>query len=423
MIPPIYNSPRLSYETPDCSMPLTFDTYSTCSFACLYCFSWMERADNPAIKSRIKKYPITKINFERVKNLFLGKAKGKRNKLIYEKFIKPKKVVQWGGLTEPFDNTELKEKESLKLVKFFKEINYPIRICTKGAKVLMQPEYIEAFRGSKNFIFQWTIITTDDEMAKKIEVGAPVSSERFKAMKFYHDELGIPQIIRIRPFIPRITDKCWKELIIKAKECGAEAISVEWLCIQKMAGVKVRERYKRLSEILGFDIYEYYKKLSPSEMSYMRLNPKIKEKYIFAMRDLAHKLGMRFAISDPHFKHLNDTLSCCGLGENWNFIVPVYNLALKIAQKKGVVYWKDVEKAIDWGKKFPGDEIFIARKKDVFRKRKNMTIKDYIQFLWNTTKKHGYCPVLYFSNLLLPIGKDKSGNLIYKFNKDFPNKI
>jgi DNA repair photolyase len=380
----------------------------------------MERAHNPAILSRQKKGDfITKVDFERVKKLFAGELKDKQSQAIYDVFIKNRKVMQWGGLTEPFDFIEEKEKESLRLIKFFKEINYPIRICTKGARVLMKPEYIEAFRGSKNFIMIWTIITTDDEMAKKIEVNAPSSSERFKAMKFYHDELGIPQIIRIRPFIQGITSKCWQELIEKAQECGAEAISVEWLCIQGMAGEKVRERYEQLSQILGYDIFEYYKKLSTGGISYMRLNPKIKEKYVFGMRDLCHKLGMRFAISDPHFKYLNDTLNCCGLSEKWNWMQSPWMLALKIAKEKGVVYWSDIEKSIDWGKLFGANEIFISRDKMVYRKRKIQTIKDYIKTLWNTTKKQSYCPYLYFAGYLEPVGKDKEGNLIYKANKNF----
>jgi len=417
-----YHSPRLSYETPDCSMPLTFDTYSTCSFKCLYCFSWMERAHNPALQARIDKGDfVTKIDIDKLKKMFFGKAGDKQSKTIYDVFIKNKKVMQWGGLTEPFDLIEEKEGESLKLIKFFKEINYPIRICTKGARVLMKPEYIEAFRGAKNFIMMWTIITTDDEMAKKIEVNAPSSSERFEAMKFYHN-LGIPQIIRIRPFIQGVTSNCWEELIKKAHDCGAEAISVEWLCIQRMAGVKVRERYEKMSQVLGYDIFEYYRKLSTGTISYMRLNPKIKEKYVYGMRDLCHKLGMRFAISDPHFKHLNDTLSCCGLGSNWNFITPPWNLALKIANEKGIVYWKDVENCIDWARLFKGSEIWISRNLITHRRRKIQNAKDYIRTMWNTTKKAGYCPYLYFAGYLEPIGKDKEGNVIYKANDNFMNQ-
>lgn len=342
-----YGSPRLSWETPDCSMPLTLDTYSVCSNRCLYCFAWMEKAHNPSIKLRQEGGDfITKVNFERIERLFSGTSKARQEKLLYKHIISQRKIVQWGGLTEPFDEYEAKEGESLKLVKFFKEIKYPIRICTKGARVLMLPEYQEAFKGATNFIMMWTIITDNDERAAKIECGASSPSDRFKAMKYYHDVLKIPQIIRIRPFIHGLTTFCWENLIKKAHECGAEAISTEWLCIQRMAGVKVRQRYEEMSKVLGYDIFEFYKSLSSSNISYMRLNPKIKEKIIYGMRDLCHQLGMTFAISDPHFKFLNDTLSCCGLKNNWNFITPVFNVALKIAQDRGKVFWADVATAV-----------------------------------------------------------------------------
>lgn len=41
-----YLSPRWSGEICDCSMPMTFDTYSTCSFNCLYCFAYFQKSHN-----------------------------------------------------------------------------------------------------------------------------------------------------------------------------------------------------------------------------------------------------------------------------------------------------------------------------------------------------------------------------------------
>jgi hypothetical protein len=264
----------------------------------------------------------------------------------------------------------------------------------------------------------WTIITDNDEIASKIEVSAPSPTERFQAMKIYHD-LGIPQIIRIRPFLQGLTSDCYENLIKRAHECGAEAISTEWLCIQRMAGEKVRERYEEMSRVLGYDIFEYYKTLSNPSISYMRLNPKIKERYVKRMRELCHELGMRFAISDPHFKYLNDTLSCCGLDDKYNFMTAPYNLALKIAREKGIVHWKDVEAGIDWAKDIGASEIFIVRTKFDYRRRKGQDAKEYIRSMWNTTKKAGYCPYLYFAGYLEPIGKDENGDLIYKSNDNF----
>ena len=39
-----YTSPRWSMEIPDCSMPMSMDTYSRCSYNCLYCFSFFQKS-------------------------------------------------------------------------------------------------------------------------------------------------------------------------------------------------------------------------------------------------------------------------------------------------------------------------------------------------------------------------------------------
>lgn len=39
-----YGSPRWTGEIADCSMPMTMDTYSNCSYNCQYCFSQFQRA-------------------------------------------------------------------------------------------------------------------------------------------------------------------------------------------------------------------------------------------------------------------------------------------------------------------------------------------------------------------------------------------
>lgn len=68
-----YSSPRWSGGICDCSMPLTFDTYSTCSYNCLYCFAFFQKShscvgykDNRQMHQRI----VRSVNPEKVKNMF-----------------------------------------------------------------------------------------------------------------------------------------------------------------------------------------------------------------------------------------------------------------------------------------------------------------------------------------------------------------
>ena len=70
MVNEFYQSPRWSNEIADCSMPMTFDTYSNCSFNCLYCFSQFQR--NNGVAGEAYRAKIARpVNVEKVKKLFL----------------------------------------------------------------------------------------------------------------------------------------------------------------------------------------------------------------------------------------------------------------------------------------------------------------------------------------------------------------
>lgn len=64
-----YSSPRWTNEIADCSMPMTFDTYSNCAYGCLYCFAQYQRAIG-AGKDDYKAKHANSVNAEKVKNMF-----------------------------------------------------------------------------------------------------------------------------------------------------------------------------------------------------------------------------------------------------------------------------------------------------------------------------------------------------------------
>ena len=70
-----YASPRWSGEICDCSMPLTFDTYSTCAYNCLYCFAYFQKSHNIKGykgKSDSKDRYVRSVNPERIKKMFIN---------------------------------------------------------------------------------------------------------------------------------------------------------------------------------------------------------------------------------------------------------------------------------------------------------------------------------------------------------------
>lgn len=68
------NTPRITYEFPDCSMPMAFDTYSNCSFGCMYCFAQNQRGIGSKKNEYLHKQ-VKDVSVERIKRMFIDPDK------------------------------------------------------------------------------------------------------------------------------------------------------------------------------------------------------------------------------------------------------------------------------------------------------------------------------------------------------------
>ena len=90
-----YGSPRWTNEIADCSMPMTFDTYSNCSFNCLYCFSQFQRAIGGEDKrERYLDKLVAAVDVNAIKRMFTEPDKYAGQ---FATYIKQRRVMQWGG--------------------------------------------------------------------------------------------------------------------------------------------------------------------------------------------------------------------------------------------------------------------------------------------------------------------------------------
>ena len=69
-----YSSPRWTGEITDCSLPVTFDTYSNCSFGCVYCFSQYQRTTQGRADDYLAKR-VKAVDPDRIKKIFTGEIK------------------------------------------------------------------------------------------------------------------------------------------------------------------------------------------------------------------------------------------------------------------------------------------------------------------------------------------------------------
>lgn len=409
-----YLSPRWSGEIADCSLPMTLDTYSNCSFGCVYCFSQYQRGIGGGKEDYLAK-KVKCINVDKVKKIFSLEDK---NSQFYE-YVKDKRPIQYGGLSDQFDGFERKYGQTYELLKYLKQINYPICFSTKSAWVFKDPKYQELFKDADNWNVKFSIITLNEEDAKRIEVGVPTPKERLEAMKIYTSLNKGGATLRLRPFIPGVSDKTYLDLIKAAHEAGATAVTTEFFCLEMRSIKTAKEHYDVISKCAGFDIVDFYRKHSNGS-GYLRLNRKVKEKYIKNMQKLCNELGMRFYVSDAHFKECSNNSCCCALNPNWDYSRGNFAAALQIAKKVGKVYWKDIEKDM-YFLNFQATQAKgcqMARStQETKAKYEGMTMKDYLHYLWNNPKM-GQSPYKIFEKVLIPDGYDEDKNIIYKYNPD-----
>lgn len=406
-----YQSPRWTGEIADCSLPLTFDTYSNCSFGCVYCFSQYQRGIGGAKEDYFSK-KVKAVNPEKIKKIFSLEDK---NSQFYQ-YIKTRRPIQYGGLSDQFDGFEKKYGVTYEILKYLREINYPICFSTKSAWVFHDPKYQELFKGADNWNVKFSIITLDEKDAKRIEVGVPTPRERLDAMREYNKLSKGGTTLRLRPFIVGVSDKTYLDLIKEAADAGATAVTTEFFCLEMRSIKQAREHYQTISDCAGFDIVEFYRKYSNGS-GYLRLNRKVKEKYIYKMKELCHNLGMRFYVSDAHFKECSDNCCCCALPPSWDYSRGHFAAALQIAKKTGKVQWSDIEKDmyfLDF--EYRKAQGFNVNSSENSAKFDGMTMKEYLRYLWNAPRR-GQSPYKIFERVLKPDGVDENGDIIYKYDQ------
>jgi DNA repair photolyase len=430
-----YASPRVSTECADCALPFSFDTYDNCSFYCAYCFAFGFRSVNPTMCKRfLTRKDIKAVNPRAVKNLFLGNGKSKDGRVFYDYFIKHKLPIQWGGLAEPAGKLEEKYRVGLELIKFFNDINYPLRFSIKG-NAFADGDYLNEF--SKNpdlFKFSISITTLDEELARRIEIGTPSPEDRLGMIQKL-SSVGCETVLRLRPFIPFYSDS-YQELIKKAKDKGAKGVSLEFLCLDTRSS-KQQERIAYMNKVLGYNLINYFKEhmAEGCHSGYQRLGRKVEAPVVANIYKLTRKLGLNLGISDPNFKELGDNGNCCGYSSP-NYFKPQLT-ELMVSTRKKVwakdlpycdLYWNTLVKLgrgkdnlnLDWAKKLNAGVYFPIDIDPIDRGRFNaLTVYNYLKNRWNNPEL-GNSPYNYFQRKLIPIGLDNHRDVIYRY---FPSKF
>lgn len=206
--------------------------YKGCCHGCIYC------------DSRSECYGIE--NFDEVR------AKENAAVLI-ERELKSKRhkgVVGTGAMSDPYNIFEKEYKLTRKALELINLYRFGVSIATKSDLILRDIDLIKQISLHSPVLVKITITTSDDELCKKIEPGAAVSSDRFEVIKRL-SQSGIFAGILLMPVLPFIEDNPENiaSIIRLAHESGAKFIYPAF-------GVTLRQNqrewyYRKLDELFA----------------------------------------------------------------------------------------------------------------------------------------------------------------------------
>ncbi len=216
----------------------TMNLYRGCQHRCIYC------------DSRSECYQIE--NFDRDVLVKVNAIELLRKELVSKRV---KGVVSTGSMNDPYMPLETKVNLTGRALQVIARYRFPVHIVTKSDLVLKDLHTLREINQVYAAV-SFSITTADDELGKKLEPGAPLVSERLRAMQVLAEN-GILTGVTMMPILPFIEDNEQNitQIVTQAHASGASYI-IPWF------GMSMRDRQRAY----------YYAQLD-------KLFPGLKQKY------------------------------------------------------------------------------------------------------------------------------------------------
>lgn len=135
-----------------------------------------------------------------------------------------KGTIGTGSMNDPYMPLEAKRNLTGQALQVIADHHFPVHIVTKSDLVLKDLNTLLEINRVYAAV-SFTITTADDELAKKLEPGAPNVSDRLAAMKILADN-GILTGVTLMPVLPFIEDNVEniRQIVTRACEAGASYI-------------------------------------------------------------------------------------------------------------------------------------------------------------------------------------------------------
>lgn len=300
-------APSVTSQFCVCPIPFHFDTYRGCKYGCLYCFArefihFARRGKEGAEKRQSYIEGNSPVGLERW-----------CHKVVHSRYdysdaamvaFKERKPVKIGATADPFPVCELTEHITYDCLRVFNKYDYPVQISTKNPQVFLQ--YANMFRRA-NIALTVSNTFLDDDVARRIEIGAIPPSKRFEAIREL-SKMGYKVSVRLHPFILPYSEKNAERFVKTVRDVGAYGFLAEGLKLRVTMSAGEKKIYARIGDALGYDILDYYREHGVVEASDRCYSIEERKRVLQLFSDLADRYGVRFFNAD----NLVDARYGCG---------------------------------------------------------------------------------------------------------------
>lgn len=211
---------RVRGKDPIFAQTYTVNLYRGCEHGCIYC------------DSRSQCYGIEDFSDVQVKvNAIelLEKALASRRRKVG--------VIGFGAMSDPYTPTEMKTGLTRRALEVLARHGFPANLITKSDRILRDIDVLQAVNRVRATVC-FTITTPDDDLARRLEPGAPPPSARFAAMRALA-EAGLPVGTTLMPVLPFLEDDPQQlQQIVSLTAANGGSFIVPWL------GVTLRDRQR-----------------------------------------------------------------------------------------------------------------------------------------------------------------------------------
>jgi len=274
--------------------------------------------------------------------------------------------------------------EALKIVKDF---DYPFVINTKGTVLKEEPWFSLITSMEDKAVIMVSIISHDEDIAKRLEPHAPSPDERWEVIKQFND-VGITAMPRFEPIMAFINDddEHMKAYAAKAKDCG-----VKHTLLDSYSYTVKSQPIRQMFYNAGFD----FDRMFWATSEFTTLGSYLIQKMMYYFKEQ----GIKASTFDFNSIPYGDDPTCCGIGDlfgTWN----KYNLWTAVYEmfrdKKSLSFE-------EFDEQYYGHEL-------------HPSIRQRVKEVWNCDKQDCWVPDS--AEGIRNAGISPEGNIIYKFDKN-----